>query len=131
VEWFKSAQDLLIGFPGTFAVTKCCCPTWQNWNKYFFMSYVLFSCHMWFFHVTCDFFMSHVLFSCHMCLPYLGLVGYCKGEISTSSRLSPSMLSSKNQRGYQTIDRRSGGQCRWFLVLSGLMYQVNYVSQFY
>jgi hypothetical protein len=48
-----------------------------------------------------------------------------QGEITTSSTyvdsLSPTLLSNKNQKGFQTIFRRNGGYRNWIHILSSLM----------
>jgi hypothetical protein len=46
------------------------------------------------------------------------------GEITTSSRLSLTLLNNKNQKDFKTIDRRSDGHRLLIRLLTSKMYQV-------
>jgi hypothetical protein len=48
-------------------------------------------------------------------------------EITTYIRLSPTMLSNKNQRGFLNIDNWSVGHCQWIYIFFSLMYLVPYI----
>jgi hypothetical protein len=48
-----------------------------------------------------------------------------QGEIDTSSRLYTTLLGNKNQKGFQTIDKRGDGHNLWIHVMTSLMYWEN------
>jgi hypothetical protein len=62
-----------------------------------------------------------------MCLSFLSLSVWCKlRSLPPVHTLSPTLMSIKNQRGFQTFDWHSVGRCHWIHILSSWMYQAKF-----